>query len=146
VSARPAVEIPPLELVVDPPLLALVLLELLDPHAASATTQATVTADASVSRNRRMYLPPLLFATHSSGAPHERPAFGLSASCRPSPTRLNASTVSTRATPGKTMYHQAVSKTPLADAIICPQLAVGGWIPTPRNERAASYRMFVGRI
>jgi hypothetical protein len=27
-----------------------------------------------------------------------------------------------------------------------PQLAVGGWTPTPRNESDASKRMFVGMI
>ena len=42
------------------------------------------------------------------------------------------------------MYHQAVSKIAVASAIIAPQLAVGGWTPTPRNESAASNRMFVG--
>ena len=71
---------------------------------------------------------------------------GLSASWSPSPTRLNASTVSSSATPGKTMYHHAVSKIAEASAIIWPQLAVGGWTPTPRNDSAASKRMFVGMI
>ena len=32
----------------------------------------------------------------------------------------------------------------VAAAIICPQLAVGGRTPTPRNDRAASNRMFRG--
>ena len=44
------------------------------------------------------------------------------------------------------MYHHAVLKIGDASAIICPQLAVGGWTPTPRKESAASNRMFVGRI
>ena len=42
------------------------------------------------------------------------------------------------------MYHQAVLKIGVAAAIICPQLAVGGRMPTPRNESAASSRMFSG--
>ena len=42
------------------------------------------------------------------------------------------------------MYHQAVSKISVASEIIAPQLAVGGWTPTPRNESAASNRIFVG--
>ena len=44
------------------------------------------------------------------------------------------------------MYHQAVLKIPVASAIIWPQLAVGGWTPTPRNDSAASKRMFWGMI
>jgi hypothetical protein len=44
------------------------------------------------------------------------------------------------------MYHQAVSKMGAASAIIWPQLAVGGWTPTPRNDSAASKRMLVGMI
>ena len=46
--------------------------------------------------------------------------------------------------PGKSMYHQAVSKIDVASASIWPQLAFGGWIPTPRNDSAASNRMFCG--
>src|SRR5437764_10733264 len=69
---------------------------------------------------------------------------GLSASSRPSPTRLNASTVSSSATPGKTMYHHAVLKIGVASEIIWPQLAVGGRIPTPRYDSPASSRMLVG--
>ena len=44
------------------------------------------------------------------------------------------------------MYHQAVSKIEVASASIWPQLAFGGWIPTPRNESAASNRMFWGMM
>ena len=47
-----------------------------------------------------------------------RAALGLSASCRPSPSRLKASTVSSSASPGKVMYHQAVLKIGVAAAII----------------------------
>ena len=36
------------------------------------------------------------------------------------------------------MYHQASAKIGVASEIICPQLGVGGWTPTPRNESAAS--------
>src|SRR3954471_19473793 len=63
---------------------------------------------------------------------------GFSASCRPSPTRLKARTVRSSARPGKVMYHQAVSKMSLASEIIWPQLAFGGWMPTPRKDSAAS--------
>ena len=42
------------------------------------------------------------------------------------------------------MYHQAVLKIGVAAAIIWPQLAVGGRTPTPRNDSAASNRMFCG--
>jgi hypothetical protein len=42
------------------------------------------------------------------------------------------------------MYHQAVLKIGVAEAIIWPQLAVGGRTPTPRKERAASIRMLWG--
>src|SRR6185312_1127796 len=42
------------------------------------------------------------------------------------------------------MYHHAVLKIGVAEAIIWPQLAVGGRMPTPRNESAASIRMFEG--
>src|SRR5207244_1918411 len=73
-----------------------------------------------------------------------RPRLGLRASWRPSPRRLKASTVSSSATPGKTMYHQALSKMEVASAIIAPQLAFGGCTPTPRKDRAASNRMFWG--
>ena len=34
------------------------------------------------------------------------------------------------------MYHQTVVKFALASAIIWPQLAVGGFTPTPRNDSA----------
>ena len=42
------------------------------------------------------------------------------------------------------MNHHAMSKMSVASSIIAPQLAVGGCTPTPRNESAASKRMFVG--
>src|SRR6185312_12475266 len=69
---------------------------------------------------------------------------GFSASENPSPSRLNASTQMSSASPGKTMYHQAVSNWLEASWIIFPQLGVGGCTPTPRNDRAASNRMLVG--
>ena len=46
--------------------------------------------------------------------------------------------------PGKVMNHQACLKMDVASAIMAPQLGVLGSMPTPRNERAASYRMFCG--
>ncbi len=45
-----------------------------------------------------------------TGRPVHRAVLGLRASCRPSPSRLNASTVSSSAMPGKVMYHHAVLK------------------------------------
>jgi hypothetical protein len=63
VSARPAVEIAPPLLPLLLALLPLLLLDdlLLEPHAASATTQAITNTGVSVSRNRRIDLPPLVF-------------------------------------------------------------------------------------
>src|SRR5215218_499114 len=78
------------------------------------------------------------------GCLSHRSALGSSASRSPSPSRLNASTVSSSAAPGKTMYHHCVSKLSEASAIIQPQLAVGGETPTPRNERDASSRIVCG--
>src|SRR5215218_6903128 len=63
---------------------------------------------------------------------------GFKASCRPSPTRLNARTVSRSARPGNVMNHHASRKIEAASESIAPQLGVPGSIPTPRNDRAAS--------
>ena len=69
---------------------------------------------------------------------------GSSASRTPSPRRLKASTVRNEGGPGEAKYHQAVLKIGVASAIISPQLACGGLMPTPRYDRAASSRMFCG--
>ena len=69
--------------------------------------------------------------------------FGFSASCMPSPTRLNASTVKTSARPGKSMYHQADWKIGAASASIWPHDAID-CTPTPRNDSDASSRMLAG--
>ena len=45
---------------------------------------------------------------------------------------------------GNAKNHQAVLKIGVAAAIISPQLACGGLMPTPRYESAASSRMFCG--
>src|SRR5919197_2754553 len=74
----------------------------------------------------------------------DRVLLGLSASCSPSPTRLKASTVSSSAMPGKNMNHQATSKIETASDSMAPHDGRGGWTPTPRNESAASSRMFAG--
>src|SRR4051794_16944603 len=121
---------------------------LLPPQAAANRASETIALAAKDHRTDLVIRAPPLCGTSctappSSGAP-QRPVRGFNASCRPSPTRLNASTVSRSASPGNVMYHQAVSKISMASAIIAPQLAVGGWTPTPRNESAASNRMFVG--
>src|SRR4029079_6019490 len=73
----------------------------------------------------------LLVAVRTGALPPPPPGdhccvLGLRASSRPSPTKLNDRTVNRRATPGKVMNHHAVSKMPVASAIIDPQLAVGG--------------------
>src|SRR5438270_13173564 len=57
---------------------------------------------------------------------------------------LNASVVSTRATDGNTRNHQACWYDPCESESIWPQSAVGGWIPTPRNDRDASATMLTG--
>src|SRR5437763_360323 len=130
--ARPAVdgagplEVP--ELLLFPP-----------PQAASVIAAATsATAIGSGFRVRTKMAP-------SSVELRQRSERGFRASCNPSPTRLKARTVSTSASPGNSMYHQAESKIGVASAIIWPQLAVGGWTPTPRNESAASKSTLVGR-
>src|SRR5439155_27324488 len=66
-------------------------------------------------------------------APH-RARLGSSESCTASPSTLKASTVATSAMPGASMYHQVSANVFDASAIICPQLAVGGCIPTPRKD------------
>ena len=52
----------------------------------------------------------------------------------PSPSRLNASIVMTRASPGTTATRMSVWYMPevTASDSICPQVAVGGGTPTPR--------------
>src|SRR5277367_3720852 len=111
----------------------------LEPHAASTNASAATVAIAATVLIDLIESPPVLLIER----PHRAP-LGFRASLSPSPSRLKASTVSSRAAPGKTMYHHAVLKIGVAEAIICPQLAVGGRMPTPRNESAASIRMLVG--
>src|ERR1700759_1720044 len=136
--------------VAEPPPLPLdeLLDELLLPHAATPT--ASTAAIASAIRLRLPLIGGFLLCLKREGrspmshGAHRVSPRGFSASNKPSPTRLNARTVSSSATPGKTMYHQAVLKIGVASAIIWPQLAVGGLMPTPRYESAASSRMLVG--
>src|SRR5713101_10218676 len=66
---------------------------------------------------------------------------GSRASRRPSPTKLMARTVRKIAAPGNTVIHQLSSVVPMALVSRLPQLAVGGWIPKPRNDSVLSTRI-----
>src|SRR5439155_8835070 len=68
---------------------------------------------------------------------------GSRASRRPSPRKLNAITVRKIATPGDSSIHgNDVSTRWLRAAFsMLPQLAAGGWTPTPRKLRNTSPRM-----
>src|SRR5207244_978900 len=73
-------------------------------------------------------------------------ARGSRASRSPSPTRLKASVVANRKSPGKTIIHQATVKIDPASESILPQDGVVGGTPMPRKESAASNRMLFGMI
>src|SRR2546423_10901720 len=111
---------PLLELVEPPPLL----LDL--PPLPQVATASAVATTAIAAGSALGILMGCLFSLLDCQMARHRSERGLSASCNPSPTKLNASTVSTSATPGNTMYHHALSKIGTADAIIWPQLEVGG--------------------
>src|SRR5687767_14124952 len=66
---------------------------------------------------------------------------GSRASRRPSPSRLNETTVRTMASPGKVEIHQAVIMASRPSLTIEPHDGVGGWTPNPRNDSAASSRI-----
>ena len=66
---------------------------------------------------------------------------GSSASRRPSPTKFTASTVRKIASPGNTVSHHHCSVVEIAPDSRLPQLAVGGWMPNPRNESVLSSRI-----
>src|SRR5690606_12383244 len=77
------------------------------------------------------------------GGIHSRPrSVGLSASFRPSPIRLTASTARKMAAPGSVTAHQAARMYGRLLPIIRPQLMMFG-APSPRNDRPASNRMAV---
>ena len=64
---------------------------------------------------------------------------GSSASRMPSPSRLNANTVSVIAAPGNsTSHHGGTSPAFSESASMLPQVGVGGGMPTPRKPSAAS--------
>src|SRR5262249_49107307 len=71
---------------------------------------------------------------------------GSSASRRPSPTRLNASVVRNRKSPGNTTTPRAPGKIDRAAESILPHDGVVAAPPTPRNESAASNRMLFGMM
>ena len=56
----------------------------------------------------------------------------------PSPSRLNASTVMAIARPGKISAHGACASMSRPSDSISPRDGVGGWVPSPRNDSAAS--------
>src|SRR6266511_3118637 len=66
---------------------------------------------------------------------------GSSASRRPSPMKLMQSTRIMIAIPGKTTSHQEVCISFCPSLMSVPSAGVGGLIPKPRNERAASIRI-----
>src|SRR5215472_16670924 len=68
---------------------------------------------------------------------------GSRASRRPSPMKLIATTVTKIARPGKTAVQGAIDMSVWASFSMFPQLGVGGWIPSPRNERVLSAMMAV---
>ena len=55
-----------------------------------------------------------------------------------SPRMFSESTVTRIAMPGRIETHQACSMRPRPSATITPHDGVGGGMPTPRNESAAS--------
>src|SRR5688572_8784662 len=66
---------------------------------------------------------------------------GSRASLRPSPTKLIAMTVTRIIRPGKIATHGAWIMSPWARNSMLPQLAVGGWTPSPRKLADASRMM-----
>src|ERR671917_406811 len=62
---------------------------------------------------------------------------------KPSPMKLNASTVTKIAKPGAKAIQGATSRYWDPVRSIEPQLGVGGWTPTPRNDRDASVTIAV---
>src|SRR5262245_15457865 len=74
------------------------------------------------------------------GVAHRSRSLGLSASLRPSPTRLIASTVSRMATPGTVTSHQASRRKARPAPIWKPQLIRSG-APRPRKDSADSIRI-----
>src|SRR5471032_924515 len=82
---------------------------------------------------------------HSNGGPkgqtgiaHGRSSFGSSASRKPSPSRLNASTVTKMARLGNNAICGAVTMSARASLSIAPHSGVGGCAPRPRNDRLAA--------
>src|SRR4029450_5033197 len=73
--------------------------------------------------------------------PAQRFSFGSSASRKPSPSRLKASTVMRMARPGKVTIQGALRKNSRASASIVPHSGVGAWAPRPRKPSAAASRM-----
>src|SRR5471032_2361201 len=69
---------------------------------------------------------------------HGRSSFGSSASRKPSPSRLNASTVTKMARLGNNAICGAVTMSARASLSIAPHSGVGGCAPRPRNDRLAA--------
>src|SRR5262249_21729149 len=71
-----------------------------------------------------------------------RRSFGSHASRSVSPKRLKPKTARLIARPGKIASHGACSMKarPVLDSIK-PHDGVGGWVPTPRNDKVASIRI-----
>src|ERR1700694_5033852 len=74
-------------------------------------------------------------------------SLGLSASRSQSPSRLIASTMMTRAAPGKTVIHHSPEKRKsLPTRISVPSEGCVGGTPMPRNESVASVMIAVARL
>ena len=124
------------------------LLELLEPQAASPTASSPVTASGDQAARTTPHSVSSCVdgcaRSRRSHAAHRVSPRGLSASSRPSPTRLNASTVSSSAAPGKTMYHQAVLK--IGDGVGDHLAPARGRRPDPdAEERERRLEQDVGR-
>ena len=76
---------------------------------------------------------------------HQRFSFGSSASRRPSPNRLKASTVSRMARPGTPAPTRRADRTAARRPAWCPIPGVGGCAPRPRKPSAAASRMAVAK-
>src|SRR5690606_9239461 len=71
--------------------------------------------------------------------------YGSAASRRPSPTKLNISTATSKNRPGVSIQGcTAMLRTFCASCISVPQLTAGGRMPRPRKLRAVSARIMPG--
>src|SRR5699024_3044765 len=72
---------------------------------------------------------------------HSRFIHGSTASRKPSPRKLNASTVSDNIPAGKISMYGCARMFGIASAIISPQLGIGGITPSPKKLIPDSYKI-----